>query len=109
MTLSITGQDDIEIACENLENRMAQAGSMTKSMIVLPMYAALPGTLQKRCFEPAPKGTRKVNYLVHGKGTSDNGLGFCDDNKEKSRIYPVMFTKDLSSNVHQTQIFYRLW
>ena len=58
-----TGQDDIDVACDNLERRVALLGSLAKELLVLPSYGALPPTLQKRIFEPAPKNTRKVVQL----------------------------------------------
>ena len=58
--ITIIGQDDIDIVSGNLARQIREAGSLTKEMVVLRMYSALPPSHLKRCFEPAPNGARKV-------------------------------------------------
>ena len=60
--LFLTGQEEIDTACETLYNRMKQlkSGNEVPELIILPVYSALPSEMQTRIFEPAPPGSRKV-------------------------------------------------
>lgn len=59
--LFLTGQDEIEQACETLENYIDQNRSrFPLNLIVLPMYSALPPDMQSDVLIPAPPGSRKV-------------------------------------------------
>lgn len=41
---------------------MKKLGSDVPELIILPVYGALPSEMQTRIFEPAPPGSRKVNF-----------------------------------------------
>lgn len=56
----LTGQEEIDTACQILYDRMKSLGDNVPQLIVLPVYSALPSELQTRIFEPAPRGARKV-------------------------------------------------
>lgn len=58
--LFLTGQEEIDTACQILEDRMKKLGDEAPELIPLPVYSALPSELQTRIFEPAPPGARKV-------------------------------------------------
>ena len=58
--LFLTGQEEIDTACEILYERMKSLGPEVPELIILPVYSALPSEMQTRIFEPAPPGTRKV-------------------------------------------------
>ncbi|KAJ2715721.1 DEAH-box ATP-dependent RNA helicase prp22 [Coemansia spiralis] len=58
--LFLTGQEEIDTACEILYERMKALGSMVPELIILPVYSSLPSEMQSRIFEPTPVGTRKV-------------------------------------------------
>ena len=58
--LFLTGQEEIDTACQILFERMKKLGDDAPELIVLPVYSALPTDLQTRIFEPAPLGARKV-------------------------------------------------
>ncbi|KEP52326.1 ATP-dependent RNA helicase DHX8 [Rhizoctonia solani 123E] len=54
----LAGQEDIETlekAIQTYSNRLS-----TNSILVCPMYAALPSHQQARIFQPPPKGARKI-------------------------------------------------
>lgn len=64
--LFLTGQEEIDSACEILYERMKALGPEVPDLIILPVYSALPSEMQTRIFEPAPPGSRKVQlYLLH--------------------------------------------
>ena len=57
--LFLTGQEEIDTACETLYSRMQALGDLAPELIILPVYSSLPSEMQSRIFEPAPPGTRK--------------------------------------------------
>ncbi|CAM9912006.1 unnamed protein product, partial [Phaeothamnion confervicola] len=56
----LTGQEEIDTACEVLFSRMKALGDLAPELIILPVYGALPSEMQTRIFEPPPPGARKV-------------------------------------------------
>ncbi|PAN24087.1 hypothetical protein PAHAL_4G200400 [Panicum hallii] len=58
--LFLTGQEEIEHACERLHERMKTFGEDVPALIICPVYSALPTEGQSKIFEPAPPGKRKV-------------------------------------------------
>jgi len=58
--LFLTGQEEIEHACERLHERMKTFGEDVPELIICPVYSALPTEVQSKIFEPAPPGKRKV-------------------------------------------------
>ena len=58
--LFLTGQEEIDTACEILYERMKAMGPAVPELVILPVYSALPSEMQSRIFEPAPPGGRKV-------------------------------------------------
>jgi len=62
--LFLTGQEEIDSACEILYERMKALGPEVPELIILPVYSALPSEMQTRIFEPAPPGSRKVCLLM---------------------------------------------
>merc|ERR1712159_930021 len=55
----LTGQEEIETACQILHERMKELGPSIPKLLALPVYGALPSEIQSQIFEPAPSGTRK--------------------------------------------------
>ncbi|CAA9987198.1 pre-mRNA-splicing factor ATP-dependent RNA helicase PRP22, putative [Plasmodium knowlesi strain H] len=56
----LTGQDEINTACEILHERMKKLESMSPPpLIILPIYSSLPSEMQSVIFDPAPQGCRK--------------------------------------------------
>ncbi|KAF4697126.1 hypothetical protein FOZ60_011798 [Perkinsus olseni] len=56
----LTGQEEIDTACQLLDERMAQLAPMNPPpLIPMGVYAAQPSEVQSSIFEPAPAGSRK--------------------------------------------------
>ncbi|CAG0902485.1 unnamed protein product, partial [Cyprideis torosa] len=68
--LFLTGQEEIDTACEVLYERMKALGSNVPELIILPVYSALPSEMQTRIFDPAPPGSRKVVIATNIAETS---------------------------------------
>ncbi|EMS49798.1 putative pre-mRNA-splicing factor ATP-dependent RNA helicase [Triticum urartu] len=58
--LFLTGQEEIDHACNSLHERMKVLGNDVPELLVNPVYSALPTEMQSKIFEPAPPGKRKV-------------------------------------------------
>lgn len=63
--LFLTGQEEIETACQILYERMKSLGPAVPELLVLPVFSALPSEVQTRIFEPAPPGKRKCVRVLH--------------------------------------------
>lgn len=59
----LTGQEEIDTACEVLYERMKKLGQDLPELLILPVYGALPSEMQTRIFDPAPLGSRKVSEI----------------------------------------------
>jgi len=58
--LFLTGQEEIDTACQILHERIQKLESMAPPpLIILPVYSALPSEMQTMIFEPPPPGCRK--------------------------------------------------
>ena len=57
--LFLTGQEEIDTACQILNERMSKLGNDAPLLVVLPVYSALPTEKQTKIFEPASPGARK--------------------------------------------------
>ncbi|XP_078231635.1 ATP-dependent RNA helicase DHX8 isoform X4 [Callithrix jacchus] len=66
----LTGQEEIDTACEILYERMKSLGPDVPELIILPVYSALPSEMQTRIFDPAPPGSRKVVIATNIAETS---------------------------------------
>ncbi|XP_045681894.1 pre-mRNA-splicing factor ATP-dependent RNA helicase DHX16 isoform X2 [Phyllostomus hastatus] len=66
----LTGQEEIEAACEMLQDRCRRLGSKIRELLVLPIYANLPSDMQARIFQPTPQGARKVVVATNIAETS---------------------------------------
>jgi ATP-dependent RNA helicase DHX8/PRP22 len=55
----LTGQEEIDSACQTLHDRMKALGDDVPPLIILPVYSALPSENQSKIFEPTPEGSRK--------------------------------------------------
>ncbi|KAL2809580.1 P-loop containing nucleoside triphosphate hydrolase protein [Aspergillus granulosus] len=70
MLLFLTGQEEIDTACEILYERMKALGPSVPELVILPVYSALPSEMQSRIFDPAPPGGRKVVIATNIAETS---------------------------------------
>ncbi|ELR20387.1 ATPdependent RNA helicase dhx8, putative [Acanthamoeba castellanii str. Neff] len=68
--LFLTGQEEIDTACQILSERMKSLGPMVPELVILPVYSALPSEMQTRIFEPAARGSRKVVVATNIAQTS---------------------------------------
>ena len=59
--LFLTGQEEIDSACQSLYERMKILGKNVPELIIHPVYSALPSEMQSRIFDPPPP------VLVPGK------------------------------------------
>lgn len=66
----LTGQEEIEMAAENLEETCKKLGNKIPNMMICPIYANLPPELQAKIFEPTPAGSRKVVLATNIAETS---------------------------------------
>lgn len=66
----LTGQDEIEMAAENLEETCRKLGKKIPEMVICPIYANLPPELQAKIFDPTPEGSRKVVLATNIAETS---------------------------------------
>lgn len=66
----LTGQEEIDTACELLYERMKALGPKVPELSVLPVYSSLPSEMQTKIFEPAPPGGRKVVLATNIAETS---------------------------------------
>jgi len=68
--LFLTGQEDIDTACEIIYNQSKSMESRCGKLIVLPIYSSLPTEQQTMIFEPTPPGQRKVVVATNIAETS---------------------------------------
>lgn len=55
----LTGQEEIDTACQILTERMKALGDEVPELIVLSLYSAKPSEQQSLIFEKTPEGSRK--------------------------------------------------
>ena len=68
--LFLTGQDEIERACAALRKEAERMPDGGASLLVLPLYSALPADAQARVFEDVKEGVRKVVVCTNIAETS---------------------------------------
>lgn len=86
----LTGQEEIEMAAENLAETARKLGKKIPDMIICPIYANLPSELQSKIFEPTPQGARKVVLATNIAETSItiDGIAFViDPGYVKENVY----------------------
>ncbi|XP_007225026.2 probable pre-mRNA-splicing factor ATP-dependent RNA helicase DEAH5 isoform X1 [Prunus persica] len=66
----LTGEEEIEFACQSLYERMKELGKDVPELIILPAYGAQPSAEQSKIFKPAPPGKRKVVVATNIAETS---------------------------------------
>jgi len=88
--LFLTGQEEIDTACQILFERMKSLGEMVPPLIILPVYSALPSEMQTKIFEPPPPGGRKVVVATNIAETSltiDGIYYVVDPGFAKQKVY----------------------
>lgn len=66
------GQEDIEVTCEVLAERLGQLDE-APPLAILPIYSQLPSDLQAKIFQKAPDGIRKCVVATNIAETSLTG------------------------------------
>ncbi|KAF8624805.1 hypothetical protein AX15_005694 [Amanita polypyramis BW_CC] len=85
----MTGQEDIEITCQVVGERLSQLDEPAP-LAVLPIYSQMPADLQARIFEPTADGRRKVIVATNIAETSltvDGILYVVDAGYCKLKVY----------------------
>jgi ATP-dependent RNA helicase DHX8/PRP22 len=88
--LFLTGQEEIDTACQILSERMQNLGKDVPSLLVLPVYSALPSEMQCRIFDPAPDGSRKcivATNIAEASLTIDGIYYVVDPGFAKIKVY----------------------
>jgi ATP-dependent RNA helicase DHX8/PRP22 len=88
--LFLTGQEEIDFACQSLYERMKGLGKNVPELIILPVYSALPSEMQSRIFDPAPPGKRKVvvaTNIAEASFTIDGIFYVIDPGFAKQNVY----------------------
>mmetsp|Transcript_99412 Transcript_99412/g.157271 ORF Transcript_99412/g.157271 Transcript_99412/m.157271 type:complete len:1157 (-) Transcript_99412:12-3482(-) len=87
----LTGQEEIDTACQILHERMQKLESMSPPpLIILPVYSALPSEMQTMIFEPPPPGCRKVivaTNIAEASLTIDGIYFVVDPGMSKVKMY----------------------
>lgn len=85
----MTGQEDIEITCEVIAERLAQLNNPPK-LAILPIYSQMPADLQAKIFDKAEGGIRKVIVATNIAETSltvDGIMYVVDAGYSKLKVY----------------------
>ncbi|KAI6839332.1 P-loop containing nucleoside triphosphate hydrolase protein [Hortaea werneckii] len=85
----MTGQEDIEVTCELVAERLAQLNDPPK-LSILPIYSQMPADLQAKIFERAEAGVRKVIVATNIAETSltvDGIMYVVDTGFSKLKVY----------------------
>ncbi|RPB19840.1 hypothetical protein L211DRAFT_584545 [Terfezia boudieri ATCC MYA-4762] len=80
----MTGQEDIEITCEVIAERLAQLNNPPK-LAILPIYSQMPADLQAKIFDKAEGGARKVIVATNIAETSLTVDGIIDQGEQEGR------------------------
>ena len=85
----MTGQEDIEVTCELIAERLAQLNDPPK-LSILPIYSQMPADLQAKIFDKAAPGVRKVIVATNIAETSltvDGIMYVVDCGFSKLKVY----------------------
>mmetsp|Transcript_70916 Transcript_70916/g.208102 ORF Transcript_70916/g.208102 Transcript_70916/m.208102 type:complete len:1156 (+) Transcript_70916:169-3636(+) len=87
----LTGQEEIDTACQILHERMQKLEAMSPPpLIILPVYSALPSEMQTMIFEPPPPGCRKcivATNIAEASLTIDGIFFVVDPGMSKMKSY----------------------
>merc|ERR1719253_2301866 len=87
----LTGQEEIDTACQILHERMQKLESMNPPpLLPIPVYSALPSEQQTMIFEPPPPGCRKcvvATNIAEASLTIDGIFFVVDPGFSKMKMY----------------------
>lgn len=87
----LTGQEEIDMACQVLHERMLKLKDLKPApLIPLPVYSALPSEMQTAIFDPAPPGCRKcviATNIAEASVTIDGIYFVVDPGFAKIKVY----------------------
>ncbi|XP_030382002.1 pre-mRNA-splicing factor ATP-dependent RNA helicase PRP16 [Scaptodrosophila lebanonensis] len=89
MLIFMPGQEDIEVTCEVLEERLAEIDNAPE-LSILPIYSQLPSDLQAKIFQKSPDGIRKCVVATNIAETSltvDGIIYVIDSGYCKLKVY----------------------
>ncbi|CAK7214395.1 hypothetical protein SCUCBS95973_002132 [Sporothrix curviconia] len=85
----MTGQEDVEVTCELVRERLDALKDPPK-LSILPMYSQMPADLQAKIFDKAPPGVRKCIVATNIAETSltvDGIMYVVDPGYSKLKVY----------------------
>src|SRR5277367_3234420 len=85
----MTGQEDIEVTCELIQERLKLLNDPPK-LSILPIYSQMPADLQAKIFDKAPPGVRKLIVATNIAETSltvDGIMYVVDAGYSKLKVY----------------------
>ncbi|SPO39047.1 probable PRP16 - RNA-dependent ATPase [Pseudozyma flocculosa] len=85
----MTGQEDIEVTCEVIQERLSQLDE-APPLLVLPIYSQMPADLQAKIFDPSDNGERKCIVATNIAETSltvDGIMYVVDAGFSKLKVY----------------------
>ena len=85
----MTGQEDIEVTCQVLQERLSQLDD-APPLLVLPIYSQMPADLQAKIFDPSENGERKCIVATNIAETSltvDGIMYVVDAGYSKLKVY----------------------
>ena len=92
----MTGQEDIEVTCELIDERLKLLNDPPK-LSILPIYSQMPADLQAKIFDRAPPGVRKVIVATNIAETSltvDGIMYVVDAGFSKLKVYNARMGMD---------------
>ncbi|XP_064460142.1 ATP-dependent RNA helicase DHX8-like isoform X2 [Ornithodoros turicata] len=102
----LTGQDEIENACEKIEEG-SQSNVSALKLVVLPLYSALPSDMQAKVFEETAEGYRKVVVATNVAETAvtiDGVVYVVDSGVVKEKTYNLRTGLESLNVTHISQI-----
>lgn len=88
--LFLTGEQEIEMACKELREAAEEFEPGVPELVVYPLYSSLPPQQQKKIFDKAPQGGRKVVVSTNIAETSltiDGIVYVVDPGFSKQKVY----------------------
>ncbi|KAN0061919.1 Pre-mRNA-splicing factor ATP-dependent RNA helicase PRP16 [Thecaphora frezii] len=85
----MTGQEDIEVTCDVIQERLSQLDN-APPLLVLPIYSQMPADLQAKIFDPSENGERKCIVATNIAETSltvDGIMYVVDAGFSKLKVY----------------------